>query len=334
MNITKTLKALCNEIGVSGEENDAAELALSYLKKYDENAYIKNGNVIGSVGSGKTHVLLDAHIDQIGLIVTFITDDGFIKVAGCGGVDRRLLAAQQVTIHGKSDIAGVITSVPPHLATDEKKLPEMSDTYIDTGMSKASLTEIVSLGDRITFFSTCEELLGTRVTGHAMDDRSGVAAILYALDKLKNDSLNCTVSVLFSTGEEVGERGAKIAAFDLSPDIAIAVDVSFAMAPDEKEDECGKLGGGVMIGIAPTLDRALSDRLIALAPEGKIPHQVEIMNGMTGTNADQFSVAGSGARASTLSIPLKYMHTPVEVIDTEDVKATGKLIAEFCRGVK
>lgn len=334
MNITKTLKALCNEVGVSGEEAAAASLALTMLQKYDAKAYIKNGNVIGSIGSGKTHVLLDAHIDQVGLITTFITDDGFIKVAGSGGIDRRLLLAQRVTIHGKEDLAGVIISVPPHLAGDGKKLPEMSDIYIDTGLNKAALAEIVSLGDRITFVSTTQELLGTRLTGHAMDDRSGVAAILYALDKLSEERLDCTVTALFSTGEEVGERGAKIAAFDLEPDIAIAVDVSFAMTPDEKEEECGKLGDGVMIGIAPTLDRALSDKLIELAKDKKIPYQVEIMNGTTGTNADQFAISGSGACACTLSIPLKYMHTPVEIIDTEDVKATGKLIVEFCKGVK
>lgn len=334
MNITKCLEQLSSATGVSGEEKNACDTALKMLKKYDSNAFVKNGSVIGKIGKGKTMVLLDAHIDQVGLIVTYITDDGFIKVSNCGGIDRRLLPAQRVKIHGKKTIDGVIVSTPPHLADDDSKAMKWTDVMIDTGYTGDELREIVSLGDRITFVGEFEKLLGDRVTGVAMDDRSGVAAILYALSLIDAEKLGCTVAVLFSSQEEVGERGAKTAAFGINPDIALAVDVSFAYAVGEKEEKCGKLGEGVMIGIAPTLDRELYEELTALAKKKKIPYQIEVMSGQTGTNADQFSVNREGASAVTLSIPLRYMHTPVEIVDINDIKATGKLIAEYVRGVK
>lgn len=334
MNIKKCLAELSAAEGVSGAENRACETALKMLKKYDKNAYVKNGCVFGRIGNGKTKVLLDAHIDQTGLIVTYITDDGFVKVSNCGGIDRRLLPAQRVRIHGKKTVDGVVVSTPPHLSDDDGKTMKWSDVMIDTGYSGDELRKLISLGDRITFCGEFEELCGDRVTGLAMDDRSGVAAILYALSLIDEEKLGCTLDILFSSQEEVGERGAKTASFTLNPDISLAVDVSFAYACGEKEEKCGKLGDGVMIGIAPTLDRELSDELIALAEKKKIPYQTEVMSGQTGTNADQFSVCRDGSAAVTLSIPLRYMHTPVEIVDINDIKATGKLIAEYVRGVK
>ena len=136
---------------------------------------------------------------------------------------------------------------------------------------------------------------------------------------------------MFSAQEEVGERGAKIGAFDIEPDIAIAVDVSFALTADDSEVKCGKLGGGCMIGYSPVLDRELSQTFKEIAEKRGLTYQIEVMSGTTGTNADRFSVNKGGARAVTLSIPLKYMHTPSEVIMLEDVRHTGELLAEFLR---
>lgn len=337
MNIKNVIKALTSEAGIAGEEKKAELVALSYLKKYAPDATIKQCGVVGTIGKiekGKKHVLLDAHIDRIGFIVSYITDDGFIKVGNIGGIDRRIVAAQQVTIHGKKDIAGVITSVPPHLASDSKSVPEISDILIDTGFTKEELTENVSLGDKISFKSDFEELLNDKVTSGALDDRCGIAAILYALDLLKDEKLNCTVTTVFSVQEEVGERGAKLSGFEFQPDIALAVDVSFANAIGENEEKCGNFGDGCMIGIAANLDRDLFEEMKEVAKKKEIPYQIEVMSNNTGTNADQYTVAGSGARSLTLSIPLRYMHTPVEVIDINDVKNTGKLIAEYIRRVK
>ena len=141
---------------------------------------------IGDRNESKPHILLDAHIDEIGMIVTYITDEGFLKVANCGGVDRRVLLAQQVTILGKETIKGIVTSTPPHLEDDDKKSPKFDDIFIDIGLSKEQAEKIISLGDRVVIDSEACELLNGRVTSKAIDDRSGVIAILYALEKIKD----------------------------------------------------------------------------------------------------------------------------------------------------
>ncbi len=333
MELKDTIMKLSSVSGASGSENKASQLALEMLREYCPDAYIKNDCVIGAFGEfreGLPTLLLDAHIDQIGMIVTYITDEGFIKCGNLGGIDRRLLPAQQVIIHGKEDIKGIICSVPPHLSGGEGKVLSFDEIAIDTGMSKEELERIVSFGDSITFDVKPKALLGNRITGGAMDDRCGVASILYALELLKGKETAYNIAVLFSTQEELGERGAKISAYSINPDIALAVDVSFAYAIGETEHKCGHLAKGPMIGISPSLSREISDKLIDTAINNNIPYQLEVMNGLTSTNADRFSVNREGAKACTVSIPLRYMHTPVEVIDVEDVRLTGMLIAEFC----
>lgn len=336
MELEQTIMSLADTSGVSGDEKAAAELALSYLKEYTDDCFIKNNNVVGRLGQkgGKPRVLIDAHIDRIGMVVTYITEDGFLKVSNCGGIDRRLLFAQQVTVLGKQPVAGIICSMPPHLEKDESTVPEMEDICIDIGMTKAQAEQVVSLGDKIVFTAHCQKMQEDKITGAALDDRSGVGAILRALELVKNDDLECEVTVLFSAQEEVGERGAKIAAYEIDPDIAIAVDVSFALTADDKEEKCGKMGKGCMIGFSPVLDRELSEKMKELAEKNSLPYQIEVMAGETGTNADRFSVNNSGAKAVTLSIPLKYMHTPVEVISLSDVESTAQLIAAYLREVR
>ena len=322
--------------GVSGEESCAAQYALKYLKNYTDDCFIKNGNVIGNFGNrknGTPHILIDAHIDQVGLIVTNIYESGFIGFSNVGGIDRRLLPAQQECIHGKKKLAGVVCSTPPHLSGSDNKINKIEDFYIDTGMSFEAVSNIVEPGDRITFASMPKELLNDRITGPALDDRSGVASILYALELLRNQKYECSFSVTFSAQEELGERGAKIAAFDIDPDIALAVDVSFAYCLGDREYECGKMGQGPMIGISPSLSREISDKLIEISKNENIPYQLEVMNGLTSTNADQFSVNRTGCKACTVSIPLKYMHTPSEIIQIDDVENTGRLIAAYIRSV-
>ena len=337
MDIRSTVVSLSEISGTSGSESKAAQLALGMLREYCPDAEIINGNVTGKFGvhrEGLPSLLLDAHIDQIGFAVTYITDDGFIKVGNIGGIDRRLLPAQPVVVHGSRDIKGVICSVPPHLTSGGSEVLEMDDVAIDTGLTKEELEKLVSLGDSVTFDVTCRDLIGSRITGGALDDRCGVASILYALELLKGSDLAYNVTVLFSTQEEVGERGAKIGAFEIDPDIALAVDVSFAYAIGEEESKCGYLGKGPMIGISPSLSREISEELINTAKSADIPYQIEVMSGLTGTNADRFSVNRCGAKACTVSIPLRNMHTPVEVIDLTDVEQTAKLLAAYIRGDK
>ena len=335
MNIVEFLKKLCEVSGVSGEEQKASEVAKELLKEYTQDVEIDDfDNVIANVydaGEGSVKILLDAHIDEIGFVVTFITDEGFLKVAPCGGVDKRLLLAQEVVIHGKKDIAGIIGTKPPHLTDEEdrKKVPDIDKIYIDTGYSKEEVSKIVSLGDRVSIKSEFTHLKNDRVSVKSLDDRACVAAILYALELLKGKKLNASLSVLFSSQEEAGGTGATVAAYKINPDEAIVVDVSFAYTSDAEERKCGKMGEGPMIGIAPILNRKMTDKLIAISKEKAYPYQLEVMEGKTGTNADEITVTRRGVRTAMVSLPIKYMHTPIEVLEVSDVKAVGRLIAEY-----
>lgn len=335
-NMTDILAKLCSADGVSGSENSVANVCKELLKPLADEITTDNlGNVTAILKSenkeAKT-ILLDAHIDEIGLIVTDIDDRGFIRFDRCGGIDKRLVSAQVVTIHGTNDITGVVGSKPPHLETDEeaKKAAELTDLYIDTGLSPEKVKDIVSLGDRITFRGELVKLLGTRVTAKALDDRCGVAVILRTLELLQGKTIDMNVAVSLSSREETGGQGAKVASYTAAPDFGIAVDVSFAKSPGVEVTGGSDLSKGVMIGYSATLDRDFSDTLLCLAKKHDIPHTIEVMGGgSTGTNADDISVTRSGVITSVLSIPLRYMHSPVEIIDMQDVESTARLIAEF-----
>lgn len=332
--LKKMLSDLCTATGISGNETSVIEVSAKYLKKYCSSVEIKNGNLIGTLGSSDEnapHVMLDAHLDQVGLIVTNITEDGFLTVGNVGGLDRRWFPAQKVLIHGKKTISGIISTLPPHLTNGEEKVQKIDQVRIDTGYSCEELKNLVSLGDSVTFTGRTGTLAGTRFTSPALDDRAGMASIIYAVSLIWKENLPCKVSILFSNREEVNGCGAKTGCYYLNPDIALAVDVSFA---GDGTKGTGKAGEGAMIGFSPSLSREVSQKLVSVASEKNIPHQFEIMSGRTGTNADDFSVCREGVKACTVSIPLYYMHTPVEVIDLNDVKSTGKLLAEYLRGCK
>lgn len=333
MNIETILSQLISENGISGEEFPASEKAAEILKEYLDVHIDSFGNVYGTVkdfDQNKKTLLLDAHIDEIGMIVTYITDEGFLKVSQCGGLDTRLLLAQEVDVLGKETVKGIVISTPPHLEKDSSKAPEMDEIYIDIGMSKENAEKIVSLGDRVFINNSLAYLQNDCVTAKSLDDRSGIAAIIYCLDLLKDKKLKYNLKVLFSVQEEVGERGAKIGSYNIDADMAIAVDVSFARTKGESSDKCGEMAKGPMIGIAPSLSRELSDLLIKTAEKNHIPFQIEVMNGKTGTNADVIGISKNGIKTCTLSVPLKYMHTPVESVSIADIENTGVLLSKFC----
>lgn len=335
MDIKEVISKLSMTDGVSGAEENVASLIYDMLGEYTDRRYIKNGNVYGEFGDNtkrENRIMIDAHTDQVGLIVTGITENGFIRFSNVGGIDKRLLPAQLVIVHGNENLKGVIISVPPHLSGKDKgKAADIEDLLIDIGLDHDRAVELVSPGDLISFDTQFRELLNNTVTGRALDDRCGAAAILYALELLKDTEFSCGLTVVFSTQEELGERGAMIAAYEIDPAVAIAVDVSFAYTKGECEYKCGKMGKGPMIGFSPSLSRKLSKKLKEICEKNNIPYQIEVMNGLTSTNADRFSVNRSGCIAGTISIPLKYMHTPSEVIKIEDVENTGRLIAALIK---
>lgn len=327
-NTLDLLKELTSAVAVSGAEDNIVELLKNNLSQYGDVTVDAMKNVSCTFGQGY-HFLLDAHIDEIGFIVTDITDDGFIKFDKIGGFNVNMLPASEVSVWGTKEIKGIVSTLPPHLQTEDNKSVKITDLSIDTGLDKVSLEKVVSLGDRITLKRKFTPLLNNRVSSSCLDDRSGVAAILMALDELK--TLPCKITVLFSAQEEAGTRGAKSGAFNNNADEAIVVDVSFAMSPSCDKAECGELSKGPMIGFSPILDKEISSKLVSVSEKYNIPYQKEIMSGRTGTNADVISVSQNGIKSALISIPERYMHQPVEVVDTADVENVSKLICAYIR---
>ena len=335
MDLKQTLRILTEQNGVSGDELNASRTALELLKKHAPNAEIDAfGNVTAVIKCGNPEaktLMLDAHIDQIGMIVTYIDDGGFIKVGACGGLDMRTMLAQSVTVHGGKPVQGVVCTLPPHVSTDHSKVPEIGEISIDIGMSKEQAERVISLGDRVTVNSRFREL-SERICAPSIDDRAGVCVILRALELLQQKKPRYDIAVCFSAQEETGERGAKQAAFRLAPDEALIVDVSFGRTPDSAAHETAEMGSGAMIGASAVLDRGITERLKRLAEEKNIPYTVEVMPSSTGTNADAVSVSRSGVKCGTISIPIRYMHTPIETVSVSDIEAAAKLICEYAGG--
>lgn len=336
MDILNTLRQLTETTGVSGAESVASQAALEMLRKYAPDAQKDHqGNVTAMIPSGNPsakRLMLDAHIDQIGFIVSYIDNDGFLRVGACGGPDLRIALAQSVTVHGVEDIRGVVSTLPPHVSSDHSKAPEIGDISIDIGLTREEAERLVPLGSRVTIDSSFRELSDGTVSSPSVDDRSGVCAILCALEMLRGKKLGYDLAICFSAQEETGERGVKGAAFRLEPDEAIAVDVSFGRTPDSTPHETAELGSGVMIGYSAALDREMSDRLKKIAAERDIPHTIEVMPSSTGTNADSIAVSRSGVKCCTLSIPIRYMHTPIETVRLCDIENTARLICEYVAG--
>lgn len=330
MDIRKVCEQLTEGAGVSGACHTLTK-AKELLNEYAQVRTDALGSIIGTVGEGKTHIMLDAHLDRIGLIVKAIDETGFLRVDKCGGCDTRVLAAAEVTVWGTEPVYGVITSTPPHLSKpeDASKAPSFDSIFVDTGLSYEKVRNLVSVGDRITIDAPLRSLAGSRITGAALDDRIGMAALIRVLDIIKEKQPKVKVSVLFSVQEETTEAGGKTGAFGVSPDEAIAVDVSFGTAPGVSEQEAGKLGEGGMICISPSISYDMSQELIAVASENGIKYQTEICPSQTGTNADVISVSKSGIKTGLVSIPLRNMHTQAEVADLEDIESVAQIIAAY-----
>ena len=223
MDLNALLQKLTAPACVSGSESAIAETAAELLRPFCDTVEIVSGNVCGTLGSrqaGKPHVLLDAHLDQVGFVVTEITPDGFVRVGNVGGLEYRFMPAQRVLLHGRQNIAGVICCIPPHLQSGKKEhVAEVTELAIDTGYSREHLEQLLSVGDSVTFDMPFRTMAGGYVTSPSLDDRCGMAAILCAMEELQGQALPCSLSVLFSTQEELGERGAKIGAYTIAPDM-------------------------------------------------------------------------------------------------------------------
>ncbi len=330
MNLKDAIFKLSSAKGVTGLDGalkTAAELLAPLGKVELDHA----GGLFCTLGNGERRIMLDAHIDEIGFVVTAL-EDGFLRVAKCGGIDVRTVIGQRVTVHGKQDISGVVTSVPPHLKKESSEAPEIEQLSIDCGMNAQQLEEIVKVGDRISFDCEPVLLLGDRITGKSLDNRAGVAAVILAAEQIAAANFDCTLIISLSAQEELGLRGARTASYALDPHEAIVVDVSFGDGAGLSASECGKLGKGGMIGRSPILNRKMTDKLVSVAKEKGIPYQFEAMGGSTGTNADVVTVSRMGVPTALISIPLRNMHTCCEIIDLKDVTAVADLITAYVCG--
>ncbi len=337
MNLEKTLKTLCALPAVSGFEMQAAQTAAEMLKPYCSHTEVdRHGNVLGLRSCGKKNaktILLDAHLDQIGFVVTEVLDGGFLRFAPVGGVDPRMLLAGEVTILAEEPLYGVVACMPPHLlkAGEQDQAIPIDQMLIDTGLTDAKSR--IPIGTPVVFAQKPLRLLDDCIASKCLDDRAGIAAILLAMEKLKKvKKLKCNVAVLFSTQEEATGLGAQTGAFAVQPEYAIAVDVTHGKTPDGPSDGVFELGSGVAIGMGPNLHRGLTKLLVKTAKANDIDYSFEVMEGNTGTNAWTMQIVAHGIATALLSIPERYMHTPVETVSLADVEAAAELIYQFVRG--
>lgn len=332
--VEELLFKLCGTFSGPGAESGVANVILAEMQNYSDEAQIdKNGNVICTIGKTQgsaRNILIDAHMDQVCMLVTTVDDSGFVNISPCGGIDSRTLPGSTVVIHGKESVTGIVCTTPPHLASKKTSdFEKAEDLLIDTGLPGKKAHEVIAVGDYVSFSTMPQRLLGGRVTAQALDNRAGVAVLICCARMLKDTVIPARVTFLFSTQEEINSVGAKTAAFSLDYNETISVDVSFAEQPGIPKEKCGKLSEGPMIGIAPTLSRVISDKFIDLAKENKIPYQLEVMSAATGTTSDAIITSKSGAAGGLLSVPLRNMHTPVEIVDVADVENTARLLAKY-----
>lgn len=334
MEIKNIINELCSASGVSGSEAPAIDVCKKYLQGFAELKPDSNGNLFAFLGNkdAEKTILIDAHIDRIGLIVTDIDDNGFVKVDKCGGIDVRTLQNTEFVLQGNEEICGVVCCMPPHLTdSKEDKATNISNTWIDFGMPSNEVNKYIRLGDVLTYKSKPTQLLNDKIVSSALDNRCGVAALIRCADLIKDKTdLTYNVVFLFSAQEETFGTGAKTGAYQFDADESIVVDVSFASQPDISGQYAGiEIGKGPMICISPILNRCMTDKLISIAENKSLPYQLEPISGTTGTNADHISVTKCGVKTSLISIPQRYMHTQAELISVVDVENTAQLIAEY-----
>lgn len=327
MDLKNLLITLASSEGV-GYMDTVADIAAKQLSPFSKVTKTDNC-LMAEFGEGDYTIMLEAHMDEVAMIVTEVFDDGFLSVAPVGSIDARLLPAQPVKIYGKQTVSGTFTSVPPHIK-NEDSVPSFDTCKIDTG--DMAIGEKVSQGDLVLFDAPAIELKNNRISSKALDNRAGMAAVIMAAKKIATQNPKSKVVLLFPTGEELGLRGARVSAYDIPADECIVVDVSFGDCMEVPASKTAKLGSGAMIGISPVLDKNIYNKLKRLAKENGIPFTLEVMGGATSTDADVITLTRSGIPSGLISIPLRNMHTPAEVVDINDVKAVANLIAAYVEG--
>jgi endoglucanase len=325
--------------GTSGNEQNIQSVVRAFASSFaSEVTTDVHGNLLATVNpKGSPTILLDAHCDQIGLIVRHIDSYGFLRVNPVGGWDVQILLGQRLLVHTASGpVPGVIARKPIHLLDPEerKTVPKLKELWIDIGStSEAETRSVVSVGDYVTPEPCLRELRNGRLAGVAMDDRTGVWVIMTALRKIASRNPSARIVAVSAVQEEIGLRGATTSSYNVNPDVAIAVDVTHATdCPGIDQNEFGRIeiGKGPVIVRGPNANPRVVQMLIESAKEKLIPYQINALGYPASNDGAVIQVSRGGCATGLVTIPNRYMHSPVELVAESDLEYAADLIAEFC----
>jgi|UniRef100_A0A7V3RHG4 endoglucanase len=334
--LDEILKKLCESywVGYSGEIN---EVLLKELRKFTKDARsFPDGSIYGLLtGTKKTNVMLACHIDEIGFIVNYIEDNGFIRFRPVGGCDQRILPGQEVVILGRKKIKGYIGIKPPHLMKKDEfdKVQPIDKLFIDTGLKPEAVRRFISIGDFICFAGYYNKLQGDFRSAKSLDNRASVACAIMILRELDKIGSPVNVHFIATNQEEFSGLGARVHSYRIKLDYGIVIDVTHGEYPGLAEGEYFSLEKGPVIARGATIPQKLFKLLLDSAKSKEIPYQIEAIPGYTGTDADAIAFNKEGIPTCVLGIPLRYMHTPVEVVSLKDIERTARLVVEFIRRI-
>jgi putative aminopeptidase FrvX len=342
LGIFEELAELSQVAAIHGlQAETAALLARRWRPWLDESRASTLGNFIGLARGTDPEprpcLVAAAHMDVIGFMVTHVETGGFLRLAAVGGVNRRLLLGQEVEVLGRRRLVGVIGAKPPHLSTpdERKKLVPLEDLSVDLGLPEAEVRETVRPGDAVLYRQDVVALRNGRVAGRYLDDTAGLAIIGVALEELRREPHSADFYAVGTVGEETGRlSGGATVAFELRPSLAVAVEVAFGASPGEDDPTNSfALGSGPAIGIGANCHPRLVRLFKAAADELGLATTLEVMPGRSGTDAWAMQTARGGVPTAILSVPLRYMHTPVETASLDDIRSAGQLLAAVARKV-
>lgn len=329
------LKKLIDAPGLSGYERPVKEIIQNEWEALADEISISQLGSLHALKKGdgpepRQRILLSAHMDAIGLMVTGIKD-GLIRITEVGGIDSRILPGQFVTVHGRKALPGMVIQPPAHLLPEgvAEGSVHMQYLYVDTGLRPEEVAEIVRIGDVISFAQAPLELSGETLAGHTLDNRVSVAAVTICLELLQRRLHSWDVWALASTQEEETLGGAMTSSFEIKPDLAIVIDVTWAKGPGGDDWRSFPMGKGLTIVSGQNMHPVYVSKITARADELEIPYHQELTPRMSGTDAMAIQMVQDGIPCIVLGIPLRYMHTPVEMVSLKDIKRVGRLMAEF-----
>ncbi|MEW6161408.1 MAG: M42 family metallopeptidase [Verrucomicrobiota bacterium] len=339
------LKSLLSTPSPPGHEARAQRVWLEYARQFADDSYTDAyGNAVAVLNKGGSpRVMLSGHADEIAMVVNFIDEQGFIYVRKLGGVDPAITKAQRVTIHAKKGpVLGVVGNVAPHLMKEEpdKKPPKMHDLFIDIGVSNArEAQQLVQVGDPVTLNDQFEMLRNDLAVARAFDNRIGTFSVAETLRLLRESKKKVQAEVLAVSNimEEIGLLGARQIAYSIKPDVALVVDVTHATDyPTVNKAQHGdvRIGRGPTLTIGGCNHPEVVGRLEQVAKENKIPLQRETMSATSGTDTDVIFWTRGGIPSALISLPNRYMHSPVEVVSLKDLENIPHLLAAFALSLK